>query len=319
MNIQPHFKDLSMVRVALFGMAAIVSFTLLSSKESLAEVGILLSQATSGSKGATKKIVVARVVGKPIYQQDIINAFRALPPRVRRAGLKRHYPNLLESVIVAKMLTLYGRRLKLENDPRVKRQLKRAEDALVRDVYLGDLVRKQITDKILKDEYKILSKRNEGIEEVRARHVLLQTEAKAKEIINFINTGQNFAELAKKYSIGRTASRGGDLNYFKRDEMVKPFSDAAFALKVGQITQKPVKSDFGWHVIKLEDRRKRKMPTFEKMRPMLRQKVGQKFSNQVVSELLAQTKVQRFSFDGKTARAAPQESVSPPAALKPSR
>ena len=78
-----------MVRVALFGMAAIVSFTLLSSKESLAEVGILLSQATSGSKGATKKIVVARVVGKPIYQQDIINAFRALPPRVRRAGLQR--------------------------------------------------------------------------------------------------------------------------------------------------------------------------------------------------------------------------------------
>ena len=160
-----------MVRVALFGMAAIVSFTLLSSKESLAEEGVLLSQSTSGTTGAAKKIVVARVVGEPIYQQDIISAFRALPPRVRRAGLNRHYSSLLESVIVAKMLTLYGRRLKLENDPRVKRQLKRAEDALVRDVYLGDLVRKQITDKILRDEYKILAKRNEGIEEVRARHV----------------------------------------------------------------------------------------------------------------------------------------------------
>ena len=97
-----------MVRVALFGMAAIVSFTLLSSKESLAEEGVLLSQSTSGTTGAAKKIVVARVVGEPIYQQDIISAFRALPPRVRRAGLNRHYSSLLESVIVAKMLTLYG-------------------------------------------------------------------------------------------------------------------------------------------------------------------------------------------------------------------
>ena len=155
-------------------------------KESAAEVGIQLAQAPLGAKGAAKKIVVARVVGEPIYQQDIIRAFRAMPPRIRRAGLKRHYTKLLETVIVAKMLTIYGRRLKLENDSRVKRELKRAEDALVRDVYLGDLVRKQITEKLLKDKYKVLVKKNKGVEEVRARHVLLQTESKAKEIIKSI-------------------------------------------------------------------------------------------------------------------------------------
>jgi len=308
-----------MVRVALFGLVAIVSITLMVPKESAAEAGIQFAQAKPGAKGAAKNVVVARVVGEPIYQQDIISAFRALPQRVRRAGLERHYANLLESVIVAKMLTVYGRRLKLEKDIRVKRQLKRAEDALVRDIYLSDLVKKQINEKLLKDQYKVLVKKNKGIEEIRARHVLLQTESKAKEIIKFVNTGQNFAELAKKYSVGRTASRGGDLNFFKRDEMVKPFSDAAFALKVGQVTQKPVKSDFGWHVIKLEDRRKRKVPTFDKVRPILRQKVGQEVSNRVVSELLKQTKVQRFSFDGKTPRAAPKGPASPPAAPKPTR
>ncbi|MDB3953079.1 peptidylprolyl isomerase [Alphaproteobacteria bacterium] len=308
-----------MVRVALFCMATIISFTLMMAKESAAEVGIQLAQAPLGAKGAAKKIVVARVVGEPIYQQDIIRAFRAMPPRIRRAGLKRHYTKLLETVIVAKMLTIYGRRLKLENDSRVKRELKRAEDALVRDVYLGDLVRKQITEKLLKDKYKVLVKKNKGVEEVRARHVLLQTESKAKEIIKSINTGQNFSALAKKHSIGRTASRGGDLNYFKRDEMVKPFSDAAFALKVGQVTQKPVKSDFGWHVIKLEDRRKRKIPTFQKVKPVIRQKVGEEVSNRVVSDLLTQTKVQRFSFDGKTPRAAPKGPASLPTTPKPAR
>ena len=308
-----------MVRVVLFGMAAIISFTLMMAKESAAEVGMKLTQAPLGSKGAAKKIVVARVVGEPIYQQDIIRAFRAMPPRIRRAGLKLHYTQLLESVIVAKMLTIYGRRLKLENDSRVKRELKRAEDALVREVYLGDLVRKQITEKLLKDKYKILIKKNKGVEEVRARHVLLQTESKAKEIIKFINTGQNFSALAKKHSIGRTASRGGDLNYFKRDEMVKPFSDAAFALKVGQVTQKPVKSDFGWHVIKLEDRRKRKIPAFQRVKAVIRQKVGEEVSNRVVSDLLTQTKVQRFSFDGKTPRAAPKGPASLPTTPKPAR
>ena len=308
-----------MVRVALFGMAVIISFTLIMAKESAAEVSMQLAQAPLGAKGAAKKIVVARVVGEPVYQKDVIRAFRAMPPRIRRAGLKRHYAQLLESVIVAKMLTIYGRRLKLENDSRVKRELKRAEDALVRDVYLGDLVRKQITEKLLKDKYKILIKKNKGVEEVRARHVLLQTESKAKEIIKFINTGQNFSALAKKHSIGRTASRGGDLNYFKRDEMVKPFSDAAFALKVGQVTQKPVKSDFGWHVIKLEDRRKRKIPSFQKVKPVIRQKVGEEISNRVVSDLLTQTKVQRFSFDGKTPRAAPKGPASLPTTPKPAR
>ena len=251
-------------------------------------------------------VVVAKVVGQPIYQEEITAAFRALPPRARRAGLQRHYNNLLENLVVSKMLTIYGRRLKLEDTPIVKRQLKRAEDTLVRDAYLGDLVRKQMTDEALKKEYRTLAKKNKGLEEVRARHILVQTQKKAKKLIKLVNTGQNFAELAKKNSVGRTARRGGDLGWFARSEMTKPVSDAAFKLKVGQVTKDPIKSDFGWHVIKLEEKRKRKIPPFDKVRVMIQARVGQRLSGEIVSELMRQTKVERFSFDGKQPIAAPR-------------
>tara|TARA_B100001093_G_scaffold460351_1_gene474094 strand:- start:149 stop:1075 length:927 start_codon:yes stop_codon:yes gene_type:complete len=264
----------------------------------------MLAQAKKSS--TSQDVVVAKVVGQPIYQKEITAAFRALPPRARRAGLQRHYNNLLENLVVSKMLTIYGRRLKLEDTQIVKRQLKRAEDTLVRDAYLGDLVRKQMTDEALKKEYRALAKKNKGLDEVRARHILVQTQKKAKKLIKLINTGQNFAELAKKNSVGRTARRGGDLGWFARGEMTKPVSDAAFKLKVGQVTKDPIKSDFGWHVIKLEEKRKRKIPPFDKVRVMIQARVGQRLSSEIVSELMRQTKVERFSFDGKQPIAAPR-------------
>ncbi|MBL24050.1 MAG: peptidylprolyl isomerase [Rhodospirillaceae bacterium] len=314
-RLVPLTKEFPMHRLALCGLVAFLSISLFSFSGLASESFSQLAQAKTAKPA--KKIVIARVVGEPIFQSDIQAAFRALPPRARRAGLQRHYGRLLETLVVSKMLTIYGRRLKLETDPRVKRQLKRAEDAFVRDTYLSDLVRKQMTDKALKDEYNSLVKKNKGIDEVRARHILLQTEKKAKEIIKLLNTGQNFAELAKKNSVGRTARRGGDLGFFGRNEMTKPFSDAAFALKVGQVTKKPVKSDFGWHVIKVEEKRKRKIPPFDKVRPMIRARVGQRLSGEIVSELMRQTKVERYSYDGKRSIAAPRAGSTPPPAPKP--
>jgi len=260
----------------------------------------------------SKDIVVATVVGQPIYKKEIMAAFRALPPRVRQAGIQRHYNNLLENLVVSKMLTIYGRRLKLENTQMVRNQLKRAEDTLVRDAYLGDLVRKQMTDELLMKEYKVLVKKNKGLDEVRARHILVQSKKKADRLIKLVNTGQNFAELAKKNSVGRTARRGGDLGWFARGEMTKPVSDAAFKLKAGQVTKKPIKSDFGWHVIKLEEKRKRKIPPFDKVRMMIKARVGQRLSSEIVSELMRQTKVQRFTLDGKQPIAPPRVDRSMP-------
>jgi peptidyl-prolyl cis-trans isomerase C len=307
-----------MFRVVLTGLiATFIAAAPAARAASDAPAAAPLQLAQANKKGAAQDVVVARVVGQPVHQSDVVRAFRSLPPQVRQQGLERHYGNLLETLVVSKMLTIYGRRLSLEKDARVKAQLKLAEDALVRDVYLGDLVRKQITDAMLKERYAKWAKKNQGLEEIRARHVLVESESEAKKVIKLAKAGHNFADLAKKHSVGRTRTRGGDLGYFTRGDMVKPFSDAAFALKPGQITQKPVKSDFGWHVIKLEDKRKRKVPPFDKVKPLIRQQVGQELSRDIVNQLLRQTKVERFSFDGKQSIPAPVVAPDVPTSAKP--
>src|SRR3546814_569844 len=126
---------------------------------------------------------------------------------------------------------------------------------------------------------------------------------KAEEVIKLLKAGNDFAEVAKKHSIGPSAPQGGDLGYFVRGEMVKPFADAAFALKKGQIS-KPVKTKFGWHVIKLEDRRTLKAPEYEAVKGRVAQEVSNELAATIVQQLHDQAKIQEFGLDGKPLPAA---------------
>ena len=129
----------------------------------------------------------------------------------------------------------------------------------------------------------------------------------------------DFAQLASKNSIGPSAQRGGDLGYFTAPEMVKPFSDVAFSLKKGQVSDKPVKTQFGWHVIKVEDVRTRKVPPYEKVKPQVEREVWEKLGEDFLRQYREQTKVQRYSLDGKTALPAdpPAKPSAPAAGAKP--
>ena len=98
---------------------------------------------------------------------------------------------------------------------------------------------------------------NSESDEIRARHILLQTQEQAIEIIRQLNQGGDFENLARMFSTGPSGKKGGDLGYFTRERMVKPFSEAAFATPVGSFTSKPIKTQFGWHIIKVEDKRKK--------------------------------------------------------------
>ena len=104
--------------------------------------------------------------------------------------------------------------------------------------------------------------------EVHARHILVKTEDEAKDLVKQLRAGADFNELAKKSSDGPSSHTGGDLGYFARGQMVKTFEDAAFALEPGQISD-PIKSEFGWHVIKVEDRRNRPAPSFEEVKDQI--------------------------------------------------
>lgn len=249
--------------------------------------------------GGAAKTVVAVVEGERIYRRDVEIAFRTLPANVRRHGLDKVYERVLEMLIERKMMTIYARRERYDQDQEVKRRLGLAEDQIVREVYMDRLIKKYLTEDRVRAHYDDYVRKNPAREEIRARHILLESESKANEMVEQARSGQDFAQLASKNSVGPSAQRGGDLGYFTAGEMVKPFSDAAFKLKKGQVTPAPVKTQFGWHVIKVEDRRTREIPPYEKVRDRMEREVWVKLGEDFLRQYREQAKVQRFSIDGK--------------------
>ena len=151
-----------------------------------------------------------------------------------------------------------------------------------------------------------------GEEEVHAKHILVDNEADAKKVIAELNGGADFAALSKQYSKDPSAAeQGGDLGFFKKDEMVPEFATAAFALQPGQITQTPVHSQFGWHVILLVERRPAAPPTFDKAREELRQKMIQEGVQKAVAKARSTVAVEKFNMDGSPVRATDQAEPPP--------
>ena len=243
--------------------------------------------------------VVAKVEGHDIRRSEMVRAFSSLPQQMQQAGFEKIYPQLLERLIQQQLLIVEGRKNNLENNPKVKRQLKRMEDVLIGEVYLNQLIEQNLTPGVVERRYQEFLKKNPPVEEVRARHVLLKTEIDAKNVIGHIDAGKAFEAAAKEFSTGPSAANSGDLGYFKRGDMVKPFSDAAFAMKAGEVTPLPVKTRFGWHVIKVEDRRTVTPPSFEEIRPRILRDAGRTIAVSVMRQLVESAEVERFGLDGK--------------------
>ena len=254
---------------------------------------------STGKKSDAEQVVVGVVEGQPIYQAEVQAAFRSLPPNIQKQGLDQVYERVLEMLIERKMMTIYGRREKYDQDPEVKKRMALIEDQVIREVYLDRLIQKYMTDERVRAHYDEVVRNNPPTKEVRARHILVDNESKAKDLVKEAKSGKDFAELASKNSIGPSAQRGGDLGYFTAGEMVKPFSDAAFKLKKGEIAGAPVKTQFGWHVIKVEDVRTRKVPPFDKVKAQMERDVWEKLGKDFLRQYREQTTVERFSYDGK--------------------
>ena len=242
--------------------------------------------------------VIAGVGGEKLYRSDFMDAFQGLPPETQQLGQETLYPRILESLIQQLVVIQTGLEQGLQEDPEIKKRMELVEAQLVRDLYLRRAVESKIEEKDLRAAYDAWLKQNPPKEEVKARHILVETEEEARNIIKMVTDGQNFAELAKKHSIGPSASQGGDLGFFDRGSMVKPFADVAFALQPNQFSADPVKTQFGWHVILVEERRAGDSPSFEQLRPSLGRYVGEQMARQIAADLTAKAAVQRFDLSG---------------------
>lgn len=242
--------------------------------------------------------VIAEVGGEVLTRGDFIDAFEGLSPEAQQMGQEALYPRILESLIQQMVVIQTGREQGLADDPEVEKRMELVEAQLIRDLYLRRAVEAKIEEKDLRAAYDAWLQQNPPKEEVHARHILVETEEEARNIIKLVTEGQDFAELAKQHSKGPSAAQGGDLGFFDRGSMVKPFADVAFALQPNQFSADPVKTQFGWHVILVVDRRTGESPSFEQMRPSLGRYVGEQMARSIAADLTATADVKRFDLSG---------------------
>jgi peptidyl-prolyl cis-trans isomerase C len=222
------------------------------------------SSATAAPQPAEANPVLARVDGAELRLNDVMaTAAEALPPEMREvppATLRAMLPpqvfsQLVDRAITDRVMVNAARAAGLERDEELRRRLRTFEEGELRDTLLRREVLPKVTDEALRARWQRDVASRPAEEEVRARHILVPNEADARAILAEVQRGGNFEEIARRRSSDPAARNGGDLGFFRRGDMVPEFATAAFALQPGQVSPQPVRSQFGWHVIKLEERR----------------------------------------------------------------
>ena len=261
--------------------------------------------------------VVAKVDGKPIHLSELKEAAQSLPENLRALPVQTLYPMLLDQLIDGRALVTEAHKSGIDKEPDVQRQVTAAEDRALQTAVLSKEIGPTVSEDAVRARYDQEIAGKPGEEEVHARHILVDDEATAKKIIGELKGGADFAALAKQYSKDPSgAKQGGDLGFFKQSDMVPEFSKAAFALQPGQASDTPVHTQFGWHVIQVEDRRPGKALSYEQEAPRLAQQMAQKIIGDRMRDLGKAAKVEIFALDGSklpAAGAAPQQ----PLKLKP--
>ncbi|CAA7626757.1 peptidylprolyl isomerase [Magnetospirillum sp. SS-4] len=261
--------------------------------------GLAASPAFSADAGK-KDTVVANVNGADVRLSALADFARQMGPD----GAKAPYEMLLEVAINNQLVYEQAKKEKLDADPEVKAALKKIEMQILTQAYMQKKVKPSIGDAAVKARYDQLVKDFVPAEEVRARHILVETEEAARSIIAELTRGVDFAELAKTRS--KDQAPGGDLGYFTKGDMVPEFANAAFAMRPGELSKTPVKSQFGYHVIKVEDKRMSSIPPFDKAKPMVAQEIASGIQNKLVGDLREKAKIKRFTPDGAPMGEAPR-------------
>lgn len=222
---------------------------------------------------------------------DIIGQLPDLPPKLR-------YPFVVEFLVERHLMAQLAVKEGVADTDEYKRRLALYQAKALRDAYFFQKIRPQVTDEEIKAAYDSESAKVAQTERVRARHILLGTEKEANDIEARLKAGEKFEDLAKKYSLDGSKDYGGDLGYFTAPEMVAEFSKAAFSLKVGEVSP-PVKTDFGWHVIKIEDRKTGAAQPFDQVKSAIRNVLLRKKVQETMDELRKTAKIEILDEDLK--------------------
>ncbi|WP_417769354.1 peptidylprolyl isomerase [Stappia sp.] len=236
--------------------------------------------------------VVARVGESTVTEADIAFASQDFSEQLSQVPPTQWRKVLTDVVVDMKVLANAAEEAGIADEDGFKRQVEFLTMRALRNAYLAREIEGKVSDEAVQAAYDKEFADYAGEEERKASHILLKSKEEAEAVIAELDGGRDFAELAKEKSTGPSGPNGGDLGYFTRGRMVPEFEKAAFELEVGKHTAEPVETQFGWHVIKVEDARKQPAPDIADVRDRLRQQLLRARYSEVLEELKAKTTIE---------------------------
>lgn len=243
----------------------------------------VLLVACGGGEDAGTGATLATVNGTAIKESKVNEQLAQIPADLlkgREADVRRQ---LLDRVIDQELVAQEAKRLDIKNDEEYKKQLRIVELQMQANAVINKKVAEVVTTEKLREAYEA-TKTQRAFPAVKAKHILVPTETEARAVIQVANP-QNFSDLAKAKSKGPSAQQGGDLGWFRREAMIPEFASVAFATPIGTVATTPVKTQFGWHVVLVEDRNDKYVPPFEQLEGQLRQELTEQVVQGYLGEL----------------------------------
>lgn len=249
--------------------------------------------------------VVVRFKGKAITRKEVFDfADKYMSNVAKQLPKEKVFPIAVSQLVNQRLLLSEALESGVQDDPEVVEEIERAKNNILRTAYLQNKIDDRLTEKKLQEFYKEQTKDFEGGKEIKARHILVETKEEAQKIIDKLDQGADFVGLAKEQSTGPSGSQGGDLGYFSKGRMVPEFEEAAFALEKGAYTKEPVKTNFGWHVILVEDIREVEPPKFSEIKDRLKNQLTRSEVQDIISDIRSQSDVEIYNINGE-----PKDSV----------
>lgn len=258
---------------------------------------ILTLSITAASAKDLNNIVAAKVNDHIISAQDVLNVINTLPQNIKKKPLPEIYPRVVNELINQYLITKQAYNEKLDLDQKVINLVKKSQDKILAKYWLNNYIKNETKEEKIKTFYNNYLKSFQKYKEANASHILVKNNEEARAIIKKINNKAKFSELAKTHSTGPSGKNGGNLGWFGPGQMVKEFEQATFSLEKGEISQEPVKTKFGFHIIKLNDIRDAKPKKLDEIKQNIIDKITKISLSNLENEIRNNQKIKIINFE----------------------
>lgn len=258
---------------------------------------ILTLSITAASAKDLNNIVAAKVNDHIISAQDVLNVINTLPQNIKKKPLPEIYPKVVNELINQYLITKQAYNEKLDLDQKVINLVKKSQDKILAKYWLNNYIKNETKEEKIKTFYNNYLKSFQKYKEANASHILVKNNEEAKAIIKKINNKSKFSELAKTHSTGPSGKNGGNLGWFGPGQMVKEFEQATFSLEKGEISQEPVKTKFGFHIIKLNDIRDAKPKKLDEIKQNIIDKITKISLSNLENKIRNNQKIKIVNFE----------------------